>query len=349
LTTGFDPKACGRLAYGSLERLGIVPSPDNFAIWYEYHSGLNPELRHLVDTLQSHARRFDEQMMAAIHRKFMAHAREREAVQQASARMLGMLQEVGSMVGEAGANADRFGAAVRDSSSAFVAGGLGLPELIQRVQAEARDMAARSETLARHLDGAAERIHALERSLDDVRRDAQTDGLTGLHNRRAFDARLRALAGEAMNSGAPLCLLLADVDHFKKVNDTWGHPIGDQVLRLVATVMRQAMRDDDFVARYGGEEFAAVLPGTAPDSARAAAERLRQGFEGRHLVVRNSGQTIGGVTLSVGGACYDPGEPLVDWLGRADAALYAAKRAGRNRVHMAAAAHASDPAPIPVS
>jgi diguanylate cyclase len=344
-----DPKACGRLAFGSLEQLGIVPSPDNFAIWYEYHSGLNPELRHLIDTLRAHDRRFDEQMMAAIHRKFLAHARERDAVQQASARMLGMLQEVGTMVGEAGADADRFGAAVRDSSSAFVAGGLGLPELIQRVQAEARDMAARSETLARHLDGAAERIQALERSLDDVRRDAETDGLTGLMNRRAFDARLRALAGEAMNLGTPLCLLLADVDHFKKVNDSWGHPIGDQVLRLVATVMRQAMRPDDVVARYGGEEFAAVLPAATPEVGHAIAERLRQGFEGRHLVVRNSGQTIGGVTLSVGGACYDPGEKLSDWIGRADTALYAAKRGGRNRVEMAEGAGAPEPPPLAVA
>ena len=343
LPTSFDPVACGRKAFESLERHAVAPTPDNFAVWYEYHSGLSPELCHLVDTLQSHARRFDAQMMASLHLKFMAHAREREALQQTSARMMSMLQEVGAMVGEAGADADRFGLVVRDTSSAFVAGGLGLAELIQRVQAEARDMAARSESLARHLAGASERIQVLERSLDNVRRDAATDGLTGLMNRRAFDGALRRHAGAAMNSGAPLCLLMVDIDHFKKVNDTWGHPIGDQVLRLVAGMLKAALRPDDVVARYGGEEFAAILPATAPEDARVAAERLRRACEGKQVVIRTSGKTIGGVTLSVGGACYEPGESLANWIERADGALYAAKQGGRNRVELAddASAHAT--------
>lgn len=336
MPTSFDPIACGRRAFESVERLGIVPTPENFAIWFEYHGGLNPELCHLVDLLLAQPRRFDEQMMASIHQTFMAHASERTALRRASERMLGLLQEVGAMVGEAGVDASRFGAVVRDTSHAVVASSVSLADLIQRVEQEARDMAVRSESLARHLAGAAERISVLERSLDDVRRDAATDGLTGLHNRRAFDGRLRELAGSAMNSGDSVALLMVDIDHFKRVNDKWGHQIGDQVLRLVAAMLTASVRPEDFLARYGGEEFAAILPGATPGEAHAVAERVRRGFEGRQLVVRNSGKAIGGVTLSVGGACYEPGEPMAAWIDRADAALYAAKQGGRNQVQIAA-------------
>src|SRR4029077_6394681 len=126
-------------------------------------------------------------------------------------------------------DAGRFGMVVRDTSSALAGASVCPADLIQRVEQEARDMAARSDSLSYHLAEAAERITMLESSLDDVRRDAVTDGLTGLHNRRAFDARLRDLAYEAAKFGAPLCLLLLDIDHFKRINDSFGHQIGDEV------------------------------------------------------------------------------------------------------------------------
>ena len=330
-----DPNARGHAAFASLVQFGIAPSPDNFAIWFEYHGGLNPELRHLIDMLMARSKMVDDRVMEAIHKKFFAHSSERDAVQQASSRMQGLLQEVGSMVGEAGADATRFGAVVRDTTSALAEGTTSLPALIQQVRAEARDMAERSERLALHLTGAAERIQWLERSLDEVRRDAATDGLTGLCNRRTFDARLREAAGSAMNTGEPLTLVMADIDHFKRVNDTWGHPTGDQVLRLVAATLTGNLRVGDIAARYGGEEFAVIMPATSQREAFEVADRVRRTFEGRRLVARTSGTTINGVTVSFGGACYEPGEPLAEWVGRADQALYSAKNAGRNQVKMA--------------
>jgi diguanylate cyclase len=330
-----DPAGCGRAAFDSVLRLGITPTPDNFAIWYEYHSGLNPELQHLIDRLLSTPGHCDDQTMAAVHRKFFSHTREHEALRAASERMQLLLQEVGEVVGEAGTGARNFGAVVRDTSSAFVAGNTTLPTLIQRLREEARAMAERSEAIGQHLAGAAERIALLERSLDDLRNDAATDGLTGLHNRRSFDTRLREAAGRAMNSGEPLTLVLIDIDHFKRVNDGWGHQTGDQVLRLVAGTLTANTRPEDFVARYGGEEFALILPGTAPAAAVAVADRIRRSFEGREIVARNSGKTIGSVTISAGVALYDPGERLSDWVERTDCALYEAKKTGRNRVVLA--------------
>ena len=138
-----------------------------------------------------------------------------------------------------------------------------------------------------------------------------------------------------MNSGEPLSLVLIDIDHFKRVNDTWGHQTGDQVLRLVAATLTASIRAGDFVARYGGEEFGVIMPVTGAAAAFDLADRVRKAFEGRQIVARNTGKTIGGVTISAGGACYDPGERLSDWIERAVQALYAAKKTGRNRVCMA--------------
>lgn len=330
-----DPAECGRSAFDSVVQLGITPTPDNFAIWYEYHSGLNPELRHLIDLLLSKPGRCDDQTMAAVHRKFFAHVRERDALRSAAERMQSLLVEVGEAVGDAGEGARSFGDIVRDTSTAFVSGATSLPVLIQRLREEAQAMAERSEAIGQHLAGAAERIQLLERSLDDLRQDAATDGLTKLANRRSFDTRMRESAGRAMNSGAPLSLVLIDIDHFKRVNDNWGHQTGDQVLRLVAATLTASIREGDFVARYGGEEFAVIMPATTADGAFDVADRVRQAFEGRQIVARNTGKIIGGVTVSAGGACYEPGERLSDWVERADQALYAAKKTGRNRVCMA--------------
>jgi diguanylate cyclase len=336
-----DPAECGQAAFDSVVQLSITPTPDNFAIWYEYHSGLNPELTHLIDLLLSKPGRCDDQTMAAVHRKFFSHVRERDALRAASERMQALLQEVGVAVGEAGDDARQFGAAVRDTSSAFANGTTTLPELIQRLREEARAMADRSEAIGQHLAGAAERIAVLERSLDDLRQDAATDSLTRLNNRRSFDARLRDAAGQAMNSGAPLALVLVDIDHFKRVNDEWGHQTGDQVLRLVAGMLTAHTRPEDFAARYGGEEFALILDGTCGEAAVAVAERVRRGFEGREIVARTSGRSIGIISVSAGVALYEPGERLTAWIERADQAMYAAKRAGRNRVLLAPA----EPAP----
>ncbi len=333
-----DPTACGRAAFASMSDHLVTPTPDNFAIWYEYHSGLNPELSHLINLLLTRPRAFNEQLLSSIYQRFFVHAKERAALQDTATRMMAVLQEVSGVVEAASADADRNTTSLRETSRSIPTEAAALPALIARLRDEVQEMAARSARLGDHLVGAVERIQALERSLHAVQRDAATDSLTGLSNRRTFDARLRAAAGMAMNSGEALSLVFLDIDHFKRFNDTWGHQVGDQVLRLVAATLNAQIRPSDLAARYGGEEFGVILPTTPPQDAVEVGDRIRRSFEGKRLVVRNSGQTIDGLTVSIGVACYDPGEALDGWIARADKALYAAKAAGRNRVVISAAA-----------
>jgi diguanylate cyclase (GGDEF)-like protein len=158
---------------------------------------------------------------------------------------------------------------------------------------------------------------------------ATTDGLTGLLNHRTFQDRLTEMLGRAERLGTKLCIMLTDVDHFKKVNDTYGHPVGDQVLKRVAQVCQDKVRKIDIVARYGGEEFAIVLEGTDAAGAQQLAERVRIDV-GKQVFQSEKGTF--GVTLSLGVACYphDAKEKHV-LIERADQALYFAKHNGRNR------------------
>jgi two-component system cell cycle response regulator len=176
----------------------------------------------------------------------------------------------------------------------------------------------------KRLSDALQRVRS-ERDL--LRRDVQIDALTGLLNRRALESSVgeRALARERFG------VLFMDLDHFKAINDRYGHETGDRVLIAVAHVLRTALRPGDVVARYGGEEFVALIAGAGPESARLVAERLRRSVAEMAPIPRGPTR----VTVSVGAAVYDPSrreEAQVELFRRADVALYSAKNSGRNCV-----------------
>jgi len=161
---------------------------------------------------------------------------------------------------------------------------------------------------------------------------ATTDYLTGLSNRRAFLENARALCEHQGKLGEPVTLMMFDLDHFKSINDRFGHAVGDDVLRVFAQVASTNMRASDIIGRLGGEEFAAIVPESVEVASRIA-ERLRTGFEAAGVTV---GKHAVGATVSIGAATsYEPVTDIDALIIRADTALYSAKRAGRNRLHVA--------------
>lgn len=177
-------------------------------------------------------------------------------------------------------------------------------------------------------------LHELQRMNTDLERLATTDALTGLLNRRAADRQLEAEWQRARRSGHASALVLLDLDHFKQVNDSYGHPGGDEALRMLASCIRSVMREVDIGARYGGEEFLIVLPETSREGAFVFAERLRERVAG--CDVRHDESTFR-CNVSLGIAVSDPHEPSYEhWVRRADQALYRAKQGGRNRTELAA-------------
>jgi diguanylate cyclase (GGDEF)-like protein len=169
-----------------------------------------------------------------------------------------------------------------------------------------------------------------DRLLRQLERLALADYLTGLPNRRAFFDEAQRLLSRAARHGGRLCVAILDLDHFKRVNDNYGHGAGDKLLYDIAQLCRSALRAGDIVARYGGEEFALLCTGADLGAARKACERIRRQIE-QHVFAVDP-QTPLKITVSIGVAEIDPHRPFDQALSAADRALYAAKRAGRNRV-----------------
>ena len=169
----------------------------------------------------------------------------------------------------------------------------------------------------------------LGRAMQQLQRLATHDELTGLVNRRRMQELIETERQRSLRSGQPLCIALLDVDHFKRVNDTWGHAAGDEVLRLGSHQLRGAIRTTDELARWGGEEFLLLLPQTPLDAAQPVLQRMRARLRELRLVELDPALCI---SVSVGLAEAAPGEPVQSVIARADAALYAAKRQGRDRV-----------------
>lgn len=165
----------------------------------------------------------------------------------------------------------------------------------------------------------------------EYKRNAMIDGLTGLYNRRWIDEALPRFVARYGRTDQALCVLIGDVDYFKRFNDTYGHPVGDQVLVVVGQTLRANLRPSDLVARYGGEEFLVILPDASRDDGHAVAERVRTAVSEVELVVEGSPE-LPPITISIGGACLRRGQGMADLLTTADRALYDAKHAGRNRV-----------------
>ena len=195
-----------------------------------------------------------------------------------------------------------------------------------------REMESKTRALELKLEESRVKTIDLQKDLELLRLENLTDPLTLIGNRQYFDESLAKMTAVANERGLPLSLLFADIDHFKKFNDSFGHQVGDQVLRLVASTIKEALRDGDVAARYGGEEFAVLLPNAQLDVGKLVAQRICLAIMRRDIKLRSSQQSLGRITISIGVAQFRQAEAAVEFVGRADTCLYAAKRWGRNRV-----------------
>jgi diguanylate cyclase len=204
-------------------------------------------------------------------------------------------------------------------------------QIVSSLAAATLDMANHNQTLNEQLKKSTSEIDTLRTSLESVRMESLTDSLTGLANRRMFDETLRMRIEEARAQRSELSLLLCDIDHFKRFNDTWGHHTGDQILRFLASALQAHARPDFLVARYGGEEFAVVMPRMSQRVAQQTAEALREAIQAKRLRRRSTNEDLGQVTVSIGIARLQSGDTPAGLIERADACLYSSKRNGRNQ------------------
>jgi diguanylate cyclase len=312
----------------------ITPHPNNFTIWYSYASGEYPDLAQVLDILIDNNQEFSEERNASVFNKFCANPFEAlpmhmiaEKMESELAAAMALLQQAGDSAAKCGDTIEKATQEVRSVRRAE-----DLLGLLNAVLTQTRAMSKQSRDVEGQLRRSWAECSHLKEELAGARQEAMTDALTGLSNRKMFDFALRETAMEAMESGETLSILFLDIDHFKAFNDSFGHSVGDQVLKLLATVLRDTCKGQDTPARYGGEEFAVILPRTRLHDAARLAESIRCRVAGKTVVHRKTGEHMGRVQVSIGVAEFVFGEPLRQLVERADRALYEAKRTGRNRV-----------------
>ncbi len=331
-----------RAALPLMQRQHTALHPVSYAVWYEFVSGTNPDLNRQVQALTQDGSRLDDAQTWALFRRYVAEP-DNEATRQLNDGFSKVIENMAASAAQAGEETARLDSSLNN----WVEQLLGNPaqqtqaEVLQEVLAGTREIRNVVGVLQERLDASQGEIRRLREEVQRVRTEAFVDVLTGLANRRAFEQHLSACIAAPISSVAfgsapqqPLpCLLLGDIDFFKKINDSFGHAFGDQVLRTVAQTLKQAAAPSESLpARVGGEEFAMLLPASSLTRAEELAEQVRQKVgSGR---VRRGGDTecIARVTISLGVTQMVRGESANSFFERADRALYASKREGRNCV-----------------
>ena len=322
-------------ALGALKKIGLAATARNYELWYAHAAGRNPALSQHLQTVMDASGRVEQEAADRLYKTYIQHADLSRDVIDLVARLQAEVASIHDVIEETGETAQGRGEKLKDVSEQLRQSTEDYPAvgaLLESVVAVAKDMREQNERLEARLAESAGEISALQRNVENIQAEAQKDPLTGVANRSLFDRFFQQEIAEAAASGEALSLIMTDIDYFKKFNDQWGHQTGDQVLRLVAAVMKSNVKGQDLLARYGGEEFAVVLPKTSVDDARMLAERIRRSVESRRLRKRRTNEDLGIITISIGVSLHRPSDTMETMIERADRCLYAAKDTGRNRV-----------------
>jgi len=317
-----------------MEANQVWPTPLNFELWLHYVGDPDGPLGREIDRLVKTGATITEAIAEELAAQYLPKLRLNDEIRDAGDQLNRQLHSITSAIQTAQRSNAIYGKTLAGASEELTHAPdhQTLQAMVQGLAAATRKAQRESNTLEKRLSASTEEIVRLREHLEQVRREAMTDALTTLANRKAFDEGLDSACAAAETSGRPLALAVIDIDHFKRFNDTWGHQTGDQVIRYVASVIGRVGEAPRLAARYGGEEFAIVFPATEIEAVAKELDNVRHEIGSRALKRRSTNEDLGTVTVSVGVAAFRPGEAAANLLERADAALYASKRGGRDRV-----------------
>lgn len=314
-----------------MARQAAALHPVSYTVWYEYASGQNVSLNKDIDVLTADGTVLDEKATHDLFRKHIAEIDEATAARVAEGFQK-IMTNVSKSTSRAQSDAEEFGNVLGhwagDAEAARVSG-------LDGLLGHTRAMLGSIGTLKSQLDESKREIEQLRSEVKKVREEALSDGLTGLVNRKGFDLALAACIEHCGDSTEGPSLLITDIDYFKRVNDTYGHLLGDKVIRAIAIILSDNTKGKDVASRFGGEEFVVLLPDTPLDGARQLAEKIRGTVQKLSIKRADKNEAITNITVSLGVASYRKGESISEFIDRADNALYKSKNNGRNRVSVA--------------
>ncbi len=327
------------IALDRIRKDGLVPTPEIYELWFTYYGRTSPDVVRAVDSLLDSGNAVTDSACHEIYQRFLSDLRNEEMVRRAGEQIQSTIHDVAGVVQDVQSVTNEYGQTLSEVNDRITTAKS--PDEIKKAISVASDktkkMLEHNQLLETQLEKSTQLMEELKRDLEYVRREAMTDGLTGLANRKSFDSEITQVMTDSVEQKKIFTLLMVDIDHFKSFNDNFGHQVGDQVLRLVARTLKDGLKGRDFAARYGGEEFAIILPETDLAAGVAVGNSLRKAIATKDVINRNTGEVMGRITMSVGVAEFAGDRTTEDLIERADSALYTAKHNGRNQVAAAPA------------
>lgn len=331
-----DIEKTAKEALAIMKQHGIAPFPESYAIWFQYALGENIALRHEIETIIKNDLGFTKENNSYLYHKYVISNRNQKVLDDATINAQKILVEALRIVNDFSSETKNYNQDTDkylENISREFADNDGVKAIFKELIDATANLRKSGQNISNKLEESTREINQLRKNLQQVTIEAQRDFLTGVYNRKSFERLIDEQMMVAKESKSELCLLMLDVDHFKKFNDKFGHLLGDEVLKIVARTLTDTLKGRDVVARFGGEEFVVFLPETPIEGAMKVAEMIRSGIADKGLKRKDTGETFGSITVSIGVSCFrHDSDTLPTLIKRADDALYSAKHNGRNRV-----------------
>jgi len=322
-------------AFTLLEKHKVVPSPENYAVFFHYSAGKNKELIREVDNIINNNLAFTYDSGSYLYNKYILGNRAQKAIDTAANDAQKTLQEVLSLVSEFSGQTTNYNKDVNKSLDTLTSSldETNVKTIVKNLIEATTTLKKSGEQMGQKLQESKNEIDNLRKTLEQVTTESQRDFLTGVYNRKTFERFFDEYSASAVAAHTDLSFIIIDIDHFKQFNDKFGHLIGDEVLKIVAKALTDSLKGRDIVGRFGGEEFVVLLPETPIDIAMKVADIVRKTIASKELKRKDTGQVYGTITVSMGvSALRHATDTLPTLTKRADDALYHSKRNGRNQV-----------------
>jgi len=312
----------------------VLPTPENYHLWYTYSGNYDLSLSKIVDKLISDKTPINEKISEKLYKKFFSRDAEKKAVEETGLGFKAEISKIMDIIRETSKDTSSHTGNLSNQIDklADFEGSTELKDIIKMVMQDVSNITAQTHKLEKQLEDSSTKIDGLQNNLESARIESRTDALTNIGNRKYFDEKLSDLVETANAGGEGFSLIISDIDFFKKFNDTFGHQVGDQVLKVVAHVLKAATDSEGMPYRYGGEEFVILVPNSKLQEALVMANNIKKIISNKSIKNKNTGQDFGKITMSFGIAQYVKNERPEVIIERADSALYLAKENGRNRV-----------------
>lgn len=312
----------------------IPMTPENYHLWFEYAIGSNEELTRDIDQIIASGKPFTPEVNKRLYDEYLGNEQKEQLVERVQKETQKIFRRIVDDILVTNESTSDYSYKLKEYSNKLdEAKALSdVQYIVKDMMSDTQKMAKATRGLKDKLEEATTQAEGLRQQLVKTEREALIDALTGLHNRKAFDSKAKDLYEAFQKEGKNFSVIMVDIDFFKSFNDKYGHQTGDEVLRIVGSILHDTLKGRDFPARYGGEEFVVLLPTTPVENACIVAEQIRKTISAKNLKVIKTGESLGNTTVSLGVSEIKSGDTMDSVIERADKALYLAKASGRNNV-----------------